>query len=132
MLNRTLKSRSDPQMTQIDADVKKWLSFVSLCLCARMGLQRFCTMTSIMSKMGKIKIENGKWKMESYKTGKQKKYTMGVQNEAEWCPKWFCCSAVRAGRLARNTSRRARALHRNSSAQCRPYVNCVNQKSRML
>ncbi len=36
-------------MTQIDADVKKWLSFVSLCLCARMGLQQFCTMASRMS-----------------------------------------------------------------------------------
>ena len=36
-----------------------------------------------------------------------------VQNEVKCCPKCFGCSAVRAGRNARNTCRRTRVLHRN-------------------
>ena len=45
--------------------------------------------------------------------------TVCVQNEGKWCPKWFGCRAVRAGRKVQNTSRRARALHRKGSAsQC--------------
>jgi len=73
--------------------------------------------------------------MESYKTGKQKKYTMGVQNEAEWCPEWFCCSAVRAGRAGRGLGIPLAERERYSGTVLHNgvhNVHCVNQKSRML
>ncbi len=56
-------------------------------------------------------------KMVPFVAETHKPHRPHVQNERGGCPKWFCCSAVRIGRLDRNHPLRERALHQRSS-QC--------------
>ena len=91
-----LTARSDPQMTQMKADVKNGMVMLNGTLSSRK-----C------------------WKDKKYasfaKTGKgrrfwQKRHTGDVSKISGM---WFCCSAVRLGRRSRNHPLRERALHRN-------------------